>query len=445
MMVDPQLNATKPGVLSTQGYRGTRDFYPADQRLRKWIYEKIASVMGRFGYEEYAGPLLEPLELYASKSSEEIVQEQLYWLEDKGNRKLGIRPEMTPTLARMVAARHPELPRPIRWYSIPTCMRYENPQRGRLREFDQLNVDICGGVPLDEDIEIILTAVELMRALGAKISDFEVRINHRGLINDFLYKVLGISESNKAPMLRLLDKQDKLTPEEFNKGCLELHLTENQISQLTGFMASDLDKAREFLGEHTENYESFKARFDTLNALLPRGCVVFSPSIMRGFDYYTGFIFEVFDTDPKNRRALFGGGRYDNLVGSFGVDALSGIGYGVSDVSLINFLEVHDLTPKLSKGTDVAVLRFSEKDRLQALQLAQILREAGLNVEAPVGIGKFGKQIQSAERSGAVAVAFLGEDEIKNGTFAVKFLKTGEQITLPCNAEGAQILIEKSV
>lgn len=419
--------------LSTQAYRGTRDFYPEEQRLRHFLFETMHRVLQTFGYEEYDGPFLEPLELYASKTSEEIVRDQLYSLTDRGERKLAIRPEMTPTLARMVSAKFHELPRPIRWYSIPTCMRYERPQRGRLREFAQLNVDVFGGTALDEDIEIILTAVRLLEKLGATSDIYEVKLNHRGLLND-LFAKLKIEHDKGNELLRLLDKRDKISDEVFKSECTKLGLEQRHVEELESFLRCELDDLPKIFGEGNPHVEAITTRVNALKQIVKGDAVRFCPDIMRGFDYYTGLVFEIFDRSPENRRALFGGGRYDNLVAAFGVPPLAGIGYGVSDVSLANFLEVHKLVPPTGKQVDVSVLRFSENDRLPALELCEDLRRQGLRVEAPLTAARFGKQIQSAEKSGARAVAFRGEDEMKNNTFAVKWLQTGEQQTYPLSA-----------
>jgi histidyl-tRNA synthetase len=427
--------------LSLQGYRGTRDFYPDEQRARQWIYSKMREALMSFGYEEYQGPIVEPFELYAAKSSEEIVSEQLYHMVDRGDRRIAIRPEMTPTLARMVAARFGQLPRPIRWFSIPTCMRYERPQRGRLREFDQLNVDVFGGQALDEDIETLLTSAQLLLSLGATHEDFLIRINHRGVVNDFLYKELGLDENLKSPLLRLLDKRDKITAEAFAEEALNLGVPSEKLPNLEKFLSCSIDVLPELLPNHSENTRALMERFEVLRSLLPERCFRFDASVMRGFDYYTGLVFEVYDTNPENRRALFGGGRYDNLVGAFGVDPLPGIGYGVGDVGLLNFCEVHKLFPHFQKPTDLCVVRFSTEDRMQALELSQLLRSVGLKVESPLSGQKFGKQIQAAEKTGAKAVAFRGSDELANGTFSVKVLSTGVQKQFPMTASGAQTLL----
>jgi histidyl-tRNA synthetase len=432
-MSNEQNQATLSQPLSTQGYRGTRDFHPDLQRLRSWLYGHLRDVLEGYGYEEYAGPILEPLELYASKSSQEIVSEQLYSFEDRGGRKVGIRPEMTPTLARMVASRCKELVRPIRWYSIPTCMRYERPQRGRLREFDQLNVDLFGGTAFDEDVEVLLTCYDLLVRLGAKSTDFEIRINHRGLVDELLFTVLQVNPNQKSAILRLLDKKDKLTPEAFRQEATQLWLSPSDIDALEQFTSRPLNELRPLLGGTSAHLNALEERLQCLQSLIPPECIRFDASIMRGFDYYTGIVFEIYDTHPDNRRALFGGGRYDNLVGAFGVDPLPGIGYGVSDVSLLNFLDVHGLTPSLPKKTDVAVIRFSESDRMAALELAQALRRSELCVETTLSSQKFGKQIQWAERTGAKAVVFRGEEELKSNSFACKWLATGVQETFPLN------------
>ncbi|RDB35585.1 MAG: histidine--tRNA ligase [Spirobacillus cienkowskii] len=433
----------KKTILSTQGYRGTRDFYPEAQRIKNFVNSKIHQLLKSYGYEEYSGPFVEHLELYAAKSSEEIVKDQLYSFQDKGERKLAIRPEMTPTLARMIASKQKELLKPIRWYSIPTCMRFERPQRGRLREFDQLNVDLFGGNALDEDVEIIMTAIDILRSLGGQYSDFQVKINHRGIINQFLANIIKISQDNISPILRLFDKKDKLSESDFNQQCQNLNLNDKQIKSINTFLQASIDEVIDLLGPYAQSAQDLKQRLDILTTLTSSECIKFAPDIMRGFDYYTGMVFEVFDTHPDNHRALFGGGRYDNLVGAFGGDELPGVGYGVGDVSLTNFMEVHGLLPRLFKETHVCVLRFSQTDRLMALQLAKQLRARNLNVETSITESKFGKQIQNAEKLGAKAVAFVGQEEMEKNAFSVKWLHSGQQETFTNNAEGYSNFKEK--
>jgi histidyl-tRNA synthetase len=424
-------------ILTTKGYKGTRDFYPPEQRLKSFLFANIKNTLKSYGYEEYSGPFVEALELYATKGSEEIFKEQLYSFQDQGQRSLAIRPEMTPTLARMIAAKQKELTKPIRWYSIPTCMRFERPQRGRLREFDQLNVDLFGGNPLDEDIEILLTIFDLLKNLGAENSHFEIHVNDRNLTNIFLEKVLRVPQKISLDILRLLDKKDKIS--DFKEECKKLQLNCEQIKNLERFLSASLEDVEAFLKPFSNTAASdLQQRFHFLTQLLPAQCLKFSPKIMRGFDYYTAMVFEVFDTHPNNRRALFGGGRYDNLVSTFGNDPLSGVGYGVSDVALTNFMEVHGLLPNLKKDTQVCVLRFSETDRLESLKIAQNLRKKSLSVETTVSFSKFGKQIQNAEKCGAQAVVFRGEEDLQKNTFTSKWLASGLQESFLNNEEGFQ-------
>lgn len=417
--------------LSTENYRGTRDFFPPEYRLRAWLFDHWKKTLKSFGYEEYDGPLLEPLDLYAAKSSEEIVREQLYQFEDRGNRRVAIRPEMTPTLARMVAQRGAGLPKPLRWFSIPACMRYERPQRGRLREFHQLNVDVLGGVEFDEDVETLLTAAQLLLDVGAKPGDFHILVNHRGLVNALLEKVLNVPSAQWGAALGLMDRWGKLSEEEFSTQALGLGLNPQGVAALVAFMQGEAESILGSLEGARAQWEELQERISVVRGVLPGVTVTYAPHIMRGFLYYTGLVFEVFDTHPANRRALMGGGRYGNLVGDFGAPPLPGIGYGMGDVGMLHFLEDHGLTPTLAKEVDVAVARFSPRDRLGPLALAAALRTHGLRVEAPLGAGKFGKQMEAAHRAGARAVVFQGEDELAQGAFVVKWLATGEQETLP--------------
>ena len=428
--------------LSTQGYRGTRDLYPEDMVLRGFLVEKIRETLHAFCYQEYDGPLLEPLELYAAKSSEEIVAEQLYHLTDRGERRLAIRPEMTPTLARMIASRSSQLVKPLRWYSLPTCMRFERPQRGRLREFLQLNVDALGGNPADEDVEIIQVAMGLLTALGARGGDFTVRVNHRGVMNALFQEVFKIDDAKTNSIMRLIDKKSKISPQEFAEGCQAAGLTPPDIARLEDLLGPQgWEQISTLLPpEKCACVNELGQTLDLLKKMVPAECVVFAPEIMRGFDYYTGLIFEIFDTHPDNRRALMGGGRYDNLVGSFGVPPLSGIGFGVSDVSLLNFLGVRQLLPQPVAAVDVAVIRFSDADRMHAFLLADLLRKSKMRVQSYVGSGKFGKQISVAEKQGARVVAFRGGDELAQNTFCVKFLASGTQKFYEMSEKGVEML-----
>jgi histidyl-tRNA synthetase len=428
--------------LSTQPYRGTRDFYPDLQRTRTALFDLWRNVLGSFGYEEYDAPLLEPIELYAAKSSEEIVRDQIYSFVDRGERTVAMRPEMTPSLARMVAAKSKQLPRPIRWFSIPRCMRYERPQRGRLREFDQLNVDVFGGIPVDENIEVLSICAQIMKGLGAQAGSYEIRINDRRILNDLLEHGAGLEKQAITPAIQLLDRKDKMTAAEFAQkwaaqfGLDQIPEQHERIIELFGHQTPDEHVAKLLSPHGREPWDELRTIAGTLQQLYPGLGVRIDLGIARGFDYYTGLVFEIFDLHPDNRRALFGGGRYDNLTAAFGTEALPGVGFGVSDVSLINYCEAHGIALGSPQKVDVAVLRFATTERNEALALAAEIRTLGLSCICAIGDQKFGKQIQGAERLGAKAIVFRGSDEIANNTFCVKWLASGEQQIFPNGADG---------
>ncbi|TSC67628.1 MAG: histidyl-tRNA synthetase [Parcubacteria group bacterium Gr01-1014_72] len=299
--------------LSTEPYKGVRDFYPEDMAEQNYIFSVWRKVAEEHGYQEYSASILEPAELYRSKGSDEIVSEQMYVFKDKGDREVALRPEMTPTLARMIAGRRKSLKFPLRWYSIPNVFRYERPQRGRRREHWQLNCDLMGIVGIEAEVEIILLAHEVMKAFGAKDEDFEIRVNSRVLLKEIF---------GKKELIQLLDRKDKMETVEFEK------------------------KWEELSGEKPNLDVQQTNEIKTLIKTLAEGGIsntVFSPTLTRGFDYYTGIVFEVFDTNPENRRSLFGGGRYDNLLEMFGAEAVPTVGFGMGDVTMRDFLETHKL------------------------------------------------------------------------------------------------------
>ena len=310
-------------ALSTQPYKGTRDFYPEDMRFRRWMFGQMRKVIEGFGYQEYDGPMLEPFDLYAAKTGEEIVNQQLYWMMDRGERKLAVRPEMTPTLARMVAGKIHELPKPVRWFSIPNLWRYERPQRGRLREHWQLNVDVLGGDPLQADAEILTVAMEMMRAFGGE-EFVTIRVNNRRLMDQFFAQTLSLTAEKALATTKAIDARNKIGEEAYAKWLGELGISDSQRGEMEEFFQAPFEKtAQKLPGQGTEE---LKRLFDMLSESGMGKKVVFDPTVLRGLDYYTGTVFEMYDISPENRRAMFGGGRYDNLVGLFGKDKLPGRG-----------------------------------------------------------------------------------------------------------------------
>jgi histidyl-tRNA synthetase len=415
-------------ALSTQPYKGTRDFYPEDMRIQRWMFAKMREVASRYSYQEYDGPMLESFDLYAAKTGEEIVNNQLYWLVDRGERKLAVRPEMTPTLARMVAGKFHELPRPVRWFSIPNLWRYERPQRGRLREHWQLNVDVLGGDPLLADAELLLLSLDLMKAFGGE-KLVSIRVNNRRLMDHFFAEALKLPPEAALATTKAIDARAKIGEEAYAKWLSDLGMSDAQRERLERFFRAPFDEtAREL---PCPGVEELRALFRLMEESgVSSEQVVFDPSILRGMDYYTGTVFEMYDVSPENRRAMFGGGRYDNLVGLFGNYKLSGVGFGMGDVGLRNFLETHQLLPAMGAFADVFVSLPKAEFRGAAERIARRLRDAGLRVMTPLEVGGFGAQLKLAAKHGARFAVLLGESEMAEGKVVLKDLASGKQETL---------------
>jgi histidyl-tRNA synthetase len=397
-------------------------------RIQKWMFDRMREVVAKFGYQEYDGPMLEPFELYAAKTGEEIVNQQLYWLMDRGERKLAIRPEMTPTLARMVAGKIHELPRPVRWFSIPNLWRYERPQRGRLREHWQLNVDVLGGDSLLADAELLTVAFELIRAFGGE-KHVSIRVNNRRFMDHVFTEVLGLSAEAALKVSKAIDARAKIGEEAYAKWLGELGVGPDAQARMEAIFKAPFDEiAAKYPCRGTEELSSL---FRMLGESGVGDRVAFDPTIMRGLDYYTGTVFEMYDTSPDNRRAMFGGGRYDNLVGLFGNFKLSGVGLGMGDVTLRNFLETHGLLPNFGAFCDVFVSLPKLELRGVSEQIARALRESGVSAMTPLEVGGFGAQLKMASKHGARFAVLLGETELAAGSVAVKDLKSGEQFETP--------------
>ena len=419
-------------MLSTQPYKGTRDFYPEEMKLRNWFFGKIRRSLELAAYEEYCGPMLESLDLYIAKSGEEIASEQTYNFTDRGERRLAIRPEMTPTVARMVAAKAGELCYPLKWFSIPNMYRYERPQRGRLREFWQLNVDIFGCDTYEADLDVIESAIEMLRSFGADETMFKVHINNRRFFNDVIAAIGGTDTETSRKISKVVDRKNKITREEYEKELCVLGLTDEQITKIDALYSMSVREATALCPESVGSAELISL-FDALEkAGLDRYCV-FDFGIIRGLDYYTGTVFEVFDEAPENNRAMFGGGRYDNLVGLFVKNAkVSGVGYGMGDVTLENFLFTHNLVPDLSaENKSVLVVRFDDVPYEKYIALAEGLRAEGVKASLYLGTKKFGKQIDYAVKSGYTHIAIMGGGELERGVVKIKDLLTREETECP--------------
>jgi len=426
---------------STDPYKGVRDFYPEDMFIQNYLFDTMKDVVEHFGYEEYITSVLEPSELYERKTSEEILNEQTYSFVDRGDRRVTLRPEVTPSVARLVAKKRRELAFPLRWYTIANNFRYERPQRGRLREHFQLNCDLFGVKSIEADVEMILLSYELMRAFGATESEFEIRVNHRAVIPetlDLLAKEHGSSlpKGKQTKLIRLMDRKDKLKPTDYAVAMRELLGDELSDIVLTHYTPSTI---RKLIAETAAGRELL----DVLETLDRRGItnIVHDPHLMRGFDYYTGTIFEVFDTAPENNRSLFGGGRYDNLLELFGVDPVPAVGFGMGDVTLHDFLDTHNLLPDFTSSVDLYVGVTSPEMFSFAAQLAQRLRRHDLTVAVDLSGKKVGDQIKTATKKRIPFCIIVGEDEEKTGVYKLKHLASKKEYAVP-EAQVAEVVFE---
>lgn len=417
--------------LSTQPYKGTRDFYPAEMRLRNWFFGVIRRELETAGFEEYNGPMLESLDLYAAKSGEELAGKQTYNFVDRGGRSVAIRPEMTPTVARMVAAKLGEMTFPLKWFSFPNMYRYEATQRGRLREFWQVNLDIFGCDGYEADLECILAAIRILRAYGATEEMFTVRVNNRRFFNDVIEAISGEGADAKA-ISKVIDRRAKVPREVYERDLAALGLTPEKIAKIDAIYGMTVREAAA-LCPNSVGAGELLALFDMLEKLgLDKFCK-FDFGIVRGLDYYTGTVFEVFDNAPENNRAMFGGGRYDNLVGLFVKNAkVSGVGFGMGDVTLENFLYSHNLVPeKLGGGVKVLVARFDDVPYETYLALTESLRDAGVCASLYLGQKKFGKQLEYAVKTDCTHLVVLGGDELARGVAKIKDLAAREEKEIP--------------
>jgi histidyl-tRNA synthetase len=412
-------------TLSSQPYKGTRDYYPAEKRVQNYIFGVWRRVVERFGYEEYGAPMLEPIDVYAAKSGQELVNDQTYVFTDRGGRNVAIRPEMTPTISRMVAARRQELAYPARLYSIANFMRYERPQRGREREFWQLNVDIFGVDGTAADIEIITMADAILKEFGAKSGDYVIRINNRTFINYMMAQYLGLEVVQAQQMVKLFDRRGKITEQDFKDQAAEIfgQESDDRIAKVDQILrASTIEELPEQL-KQSSALEEVQAVFDGL-AKAGVTDAVFDATLMRGLDYYTGTVFEVFDTHPDNNRSLFGGGRYDGLVGLFGAEPISAVGMAPGNTMIENFLSVRGLLPEDTSTTKVYVVVID--DALDtANSIAQQLRAAGINAEVDITARKLDKQIKTVLKKNIPYALFVGEADQE--TFSLKNLATEQE------------------
>ncbi len=410
--------------LSTAPYKGARDFYPEDKRKQNYMFSVIRKVVKSYGYEEYDAPILEALDLYKAKSGQEIVSEQTYSFIDRGGREVAIRPEMTPSVSRMVAARRQELAYPLRWFSIPNLWRYERPQRGRLREHWQLNVDIFGVANTNAEVELIFIADDIYKAFGASSDMYQIKLNHRQLSDLIFSDYLKLSQDQSYAMAKLIDRKAKLEPLSFIAQLDEILSPEQKQNSIAEKLLNLLD-ITDINDLPAELLKTAPAQelLEVIKSLIEHGIgnAIFDPTLMRGFDYYSGIVFEVFDTHPENNRSMMGGGRYDGLVGLFGVEPVPTAGFGLGDATLANFLELHKLMPAIDTDTQIYIAVLP--DTLEAgLKIARRMRAQGINAAVDISKRKLGDQLNIARKKQLKYVLIVGPDEIKNDLYTLRHM-----------------------
>ena len=413
----------------TKGVRGTRDFYPEDMRVRNWLFERFHSAALSHGFEEYDAPVLETEDLYTRKSGEEITQ-QLYNFEDKGGRKVALRPEMTPTLARMVMARSGALPLPIKWYSIPQCWRYERTQRGRGREHYQWNVDIWGADGVEADAELISVLVHFFRSVGLSSDDLVIRVSSRKVLEEVLGS-LGISGDAFSKTCIVIDKMDKLPADVIESQLTELGLDQAAISTIQSVLSiTDLGGLESALGGDSEAVSELTSIFSLSESYGIGDWIELDASVVRGLAYYTGPVFEAHDRAGE-LRAVCGGGRYDRLIGTLGGKDLPATGFGFGDMVVMELLEAKGLVPDLHHGVQDIVFGMGSELRGAAMRVASSLRSGGRGVDLVLEDKKMKWVFRHAERIGAERLVMVMPDEWSNGNVKVKQLSTGEESEVP--------------
>jgi histidyl-tRNA synthetase len=405
-----------------QSVKGTRDFYPEQMATRIWLYNTMRAVAESFGYQEYEAPILESLELYAAKSGEELVKEQSYVFTDRGGSEITLRPELTPSLARMIAQKQNELSFPVRWWSFGPFWRYERPQKGRTREFFQWNVDMLGVSSPEADAENAAVLATFFQRVGLTPQQVLIKVNNRRLI-DSRFDAYDVQADQRPAVSSWIDRREKMTPEAWTAYGKEIGLSPEQITNLREMLA-DKD-----LWKQSTELTRF---FAVIDALGLSDYVIFDASIMRGLLYYTGTVFEAWEVGGDIKRSILGGGRYDNLTRDVGGDPIPGVGFAMGDVVITLILEKYDLLPKELNinPAPVFVTVFDGERLLESFKLASELRRAGLNVVCYPEAAKLQKQFKYADRIGAKATLVLGPDEVEKGQVAVKNLMNGEQISV---------------
>jgi histidyl-tRNA synthetase len=417
------------------------DHFPSDMRVITYLTDKLKEISELYSYMEYDTPLLEPIEIYEAKTSAELVNEQSFIVEKKEGERLILRPEITPTLARMVAQKEQELKKPIRWYSIPKCYRYEQPQRGRKREFLQFNIDILGEDTLYAELEIFQIVIDILTTFGATSEQFQIIFNNRRFIDAVCEFILDIANEKYSMVYDVLDKSDKMEEDEFEKFVRDSFQSEFVVQSI--YKLRDADDLEELLASFDDIPEAFYEsrgykELKILENLIQKSEIEkycsFSSGIVRGLDYYTGTVFEVFDTGKKNIRAIFGGGRYDDLLSIFSDKELSGIGFGMGLLMLELFLRTYNLLPDNIEEPDysnvIYITTIDEKVAPYVFKLAQKIRENKIQCLIDYRFDNLGNQLSKANDLGVNISLIIGPNEMEENEVTIKNMISEEQKTI---------------
>ncbi len=421
--------------------RGMEDYYPPDLREENWIIDNIRDVAEVYGYEEFESPQLEPIEIFAAKSSEELVNEQSFIVEKKQGERLILIPELTPSLARMIAKKSQELKKPIRWFSNPTCFRYERPQRGRRRQFKQINFDILGEDSLYGDLEIFNIVVDIFTKFGATAEQFQIYYNNRRFIDAVCLLMLNVPEQKLPVVYKALDKAEKMEEKEFEKYISEIFQDRNITQGILKLKKSgSIEELLEKFDNIPKNFydsEGYKELRDFENLLEQANLLdycTFSSAVVRGLDYYTGIVFEVYDTGTKNTRSIFGGGRYDDLLSLFSDERISGMGFGLGVFMLSLFLDTYKLIPQDIREMDysdtIYIAGINKNVSAYALEIAQMIRKEDFACIVDYRFSNLKNQLKKANELGNMITLIIGPNEMEKNKVTIRNMISEEQNTV---------------
>ena len=411
-------------MIDLQPVKGTRDFFPDEMRLRNWLFEVWRNVSEQAGFEEYDTCVLEHEELYVRKTGDEI-SKQLYSFEDKGGRRLSLRPEMTRSLARLVLQQEKSLSFPIKWFSMPQCFRYERMTKGRRREHFQWNADIIGQHEVVAEAEILMLLISACESMGLSTNDFRVFINDRRILNAILSQI-NVPQVLHSEVMVIMDKRDKIPPEALSKMLEAMRMTTKQVGQLNEYLSkSDLEELRENL-KNTEGIEELQHLMKLMETAGYKNYLQFDISIVRGLSYYTGAVFEV-NSPEKQHRAICGGGRYDSLLSTYGGETVPAVGFGFGDVVVLDVLKELKRFPELPRKLDYTIIPFANEQIGTALKIAAELRLQGSTVDCNFSMKKMKKMMQQAHESGAAKAILLFPDELSDDKVVIRDMQLHEQ------------------